>query len=227
MNIDEIKEKVDVKKFFESREKLVTGVVNALKYMILNLIIKGGERLDYKELGELLDVSRVPIREAVQYLEAVGLLEVKNNLGTFVVKLSHKDIEDLWSLRIMLETKSLESGIDRISIEELNKLRQIFRNEIVNKARDPNYRTSDSVNDADDRLHNLIVLSAESDIFSRVYQQIEIYIPMLRHMNRWEYNSSEEHIEIIDAILTKNIGEAKITLENHLRGVLGRLLLDD
>jgi DNA-binding GntR family transcriptional regulator len=66
--VDEICSSVDLASFFRSREKLGEGVYKALQYLITTQRIQGGERLDYKKIGALLNVSRVPIREAIQRL---------------------------------------------------------------------------------------------------------------------------------------------------------------
>ena len=226
MNIDEVREQLDLDLFFRPREKLADGVFDAIRHLIITQKIKGGERLDYKELGELLNVSRVPLREAVQRLNATGLLQISNNNGTFVTQLSHEDIKDICNLRMMLETSSLRDGIDNISDRELDELEDVFRKEADVQEKDPDYRTTEYIMDADDSFHNLLIKSANSRIFSRVYLQIEDFILMLRNMNRREYISSQEHINIIQAMRNHDVEKAVVLLEAHLNSVCERLLLN-
>lgn len=226
MDIDEVRKMVDIDSFFRSREKLVDGVFNALRYLITTQRIVGGERLDYKELGTLLNVSRVPIREAVQRLEASGLLEVKNNLGTYVVKLSSQEVKQVFELRLMLETQSLKEGFDRIPTWKLQELRAAFDEEAGSVERDPDYQTPETIKASDDDFHVLLVGSANSRVLSRAYTQIEGFILMLRNMNRREYVSSQEHIDIIDAILGKDLDRALQLLERHIRSVLEKTLAE-
>lgn len=224
MDIDEVRKDVDLESHFKSRTKLADGVFSALRHLIVTQKIKGGERLDYKEIGLLLKVSRVPIREAVQRLEATGLLRVTNNLGTYVVSLSREDIEDIFEIRLMLERGSVAKAIDRIPHEKLRELKSVFAEEAGSENRDPEYHTTEAIMKADDELHNLIVDSADSQIFSRVYGQIENFILAVRYMNRREYVSSREHIDIIDALLAGEVETAQDRVEAHLRSVCSKLL---
>ncbi len=226
MDVDEVRKTVDIDSFFRSREKLVDGVFNALRYLITTKQIKGGERLDYKDLGDLLKVSRVPLREAVQRLEASGLLEVKNNLGTYVINLSPQEIKQIFDLRLMLETQALREGFDRLPLERLRELKAIFNEEASCLERDPSYKTPDAIKAGDDDFHNLLVESANSRVLSRAYRQIEGFILMLRNMNRREYISSQEHVDIIDAILDGDVERASQQLERHIRRVRDKTLLE-
>ncbi|GAB1360507.1 GntR family transcriptional regulator [Porphyromonadaceae bacterium] len=225
MDIDQITKSIDIDSFFHSREKLVDGVFNALRHMITTQKIKVGERLDYKELGSLLKVSRVPIREAVQRLEAAGLLDVKKSVGTYVVELSAQEIKDIFGFRLMLETQSLREGFDRISIKKLKNLKSIFNEEAGSVKRDPEYLTTDGIKEADEEFHNLIIECAASRVISRLYKQIEGFILILRNLNRREYISSQEHVAIIDAILAKDLDAALDLLSRHLCSVRDTTIL--
>jgi DNA-binding GntR family transcriptional regulator len=224
VNIDEIRKVVNLDSFFHSREKLGEGVYNALRYLITTQLISGGERLDYKKLGTLLNVSRVPIREAIQRLEENGLLEVKTNLGTYVTTLSPQEIRDIFNLRLVLETQALNEGFNRIPRDILRKLKTVFNEEAKSKKHNPEYKTTDKIKNADDQLHNLIIVCAESRIISRAYTQIENYIQLLRNMNSREYISSKEHVDIIDAIIKGSLKDAGKLLEKHILSVRDKSL---
>jgi DNA-binding transcriptional regulator YhcF (GntR family) len=61
--------------------------------------LKPGDRLVEMQLAEEMHISRFPIREALRYLEKEGLVETKPFKGTYVAKLTERDMEELYSLR--------------------------------------------------------------------------------------------------------------------------------
>jgi DNA-binding GntR family transcriptional regulator len=65
--------------------------------------LKPGDRLVEMQLAEEMHISRFPIREALRYLEKEGLVETKPFKGTYVAKLTERDMEELYSLRSAIE----------------------------------------------------------------------------------------------------------------------------
>lgn len=65
---------------------------------------KPGEKLTTKSLQERLGVSSTPIREALTRLQEDGLIEYQPNVGMRVVRLTQKDIQDIFSLTIELDS---------------------------------------------------------------------------------------------------------------------------
>ena len=63
-----------------------------------------GERLIENDLAQQFKSSRSPIREAFRQLESEGLIRSENNKGYAVSKLSPKDVEEIYNLRIILES---------------------------------------------------------------------------------------------------------------------------
>jgi DNA-binding GntR family transcriptional regulator len=74
-----------------------------LRRLILDGSLQPGERLVEDRLAQQLGVSRNPIREAMRVLEAEGFLDVTSRRGAFVAKLSARQAEDLFHVRLALE----------------------------------------------------------------------------------------------------------------------------
>jgi DNA-binding GntR family transcriptional regulator len=74
---------------------------------IRELIISGefapGSRLRERELSQALDVSRVPVREALQQLEAEGFIDTSPRRGATVKQITLKDVNELFDVRLSLE----------------------------------------------------------------------------------------------------------------------------
>ncbi|MEZ4671421.1 MAG: GntR family transcriptional regulator [Anaerolineae bacterium] len=79
-------------------------VLDALRDAIISGELKPGQDLVETELAASLGVSRAPLREALQILSSEGLVETIPYTGTTVKRLTRTDIEELYSLRSVLET---------------------------------------------------------------------------------------------------------------------------
>jgi DNA-binding GntR family transcriptional regulator len=80
---------------------------------LLTLITTGelspGQRVDQREVSELLEVSRTPLREALKALQADGILTHEPNRGYTVTKLGASDLLQYLSLRFFIEAELINS----------------------------------------------------------------------------------------------------------------------
>jgi DNA-binding GntR family transcriptional regulator len=70
-----------------------------IRGLILDGVLTPEEPLSERSLAELLNLGRMPIREAMQALAADGLLKIIPTRGTFVHRLSIDEIRDLYEVR--------------------------------------------------------------------------------------------------------------------------------
>ncbi len=74
---------------------------------ILGRILRGGlapgSRINEPDVAERMGVSRVPVREALRSLEAMGLVVSRKNVGVFVRELAPREVGDLYELRAVLD----------------------------------------------------------------------------------------------------------------------------
>src|SRR4051794_591821 len=83
------------------------NVVEILIEAILAGKFRPGDRLNESELGRRFQISRAPIREALQQLQEQGLVLNQPRRGMFVVSLTDQDIDKINSLRLILESEAL------------------------------------------------------------------------------------------------------------------------
>jgi DNA-binding GntR family transcriptional regulator len=83
---------------------------------------KAGERLREEKLAAFFQVSRTPIREALQELAAVGLVELRPNCGALVASFGPREIEEMYEVRALLESEAARQACDAISTEELRRM---------------------------------------------------------------------------------------------------------
>lgn len=86
-------------------------VVEVLRERILSGDIAAGEPLRQSALAEALNVSRIPVREALLQLEAEGLVKFEPHKGATATVLSVEQVTELFELRAMIETDLLAKAI--------------------------------------------------------------------------------------------------------------------
>lgn len=98
----------------------------AIRQHILDGDLKAGQRIDQEAEARRLEVSRMPVREALRRLEAEGLVEISRHRGAYVRPMSLADLEELYVIRIALEPVAGRLGAERVSDETLDHMRALI-----------------------------------------------------------------------------------------------------
>ncbi|MBB3770152.1 DNA-binding GntR family transcriptional regulator [Angulomicrobium tetraedrale] len=93
-------------------------IVTELRRQIIVGQLPEGAPLRQEKLASELGVSRVPLREAIRQLEAEGLVVSELHKGTVVSSLSLEEIEELFEIRMRMETWLFEVAIPRLTEED-------------------------------------------------------------------------------------------------------------
>ncbi|MCS6907000.1 MAG: GntR family transcriptional regulator [Anaerolineales bacterium] len=92
---------------------LAVAAANVIKDAILEGQLLPGEPLHEVELSEKLNISRGTVREALRLLRQQGLVEVIPYRGAFVACLSPQMVEEIYTLRALLEPYALRLGMEK------------------------------------------------------------------------------------------------------------------
>ncbi|MBT8436168.1 MAG: GntR family transcriptional regulator [Gammaproteobacteria bacterium] len=87
--------------------------------------IEPGKPLTIRGLAEILQVSPMPVREALHRLACEGAVEVKNNRRVIVPSMTAEKFNELSELRILLETHAAEGALPYIKQQDIETLEQI------------------------------------------------------------------------------------------------------
>ena len=90
------------------RAALHEQVTLRLRQMLVEGRIAPGAKLNERELAEVLQVSRTPLREAIKMLAAEGLVELVPNRGAIAVSLNETDVRNTFEVMAGLEALSGE-----------------------------------------------------------------------------------------------------------------------
>lgn len=118
----------------------VTGLertVGTLRAMILSGELLPGEKMIQADLAERLNVSRVPVREALSRLHAEGLLTYKPNTGFTVVRFNGEELSEVYLMRRLLETELLATlDLSEVDVDSLRRINTELRDTIPRESTD-------------------------------------------------------------------------------------------
>jgi DNA-binding GntR family transcriptional regulator len=106
----------------ESKKTIAAIVQERIRDAILEGVLPAGSRIDQNRLASELNVSLVPVREALKKLEAEGFVQIVPRRGAFVTQSSLQDMEDLYFARKILEGQAAYHGAENLSDETLTQL---------------------------------------------------------------------------------------------------------
>lgn len=188
------------------KEKVVLGEINSSDYLSEN------------ELVKVLNMSRTPIRTALQRLENEGYLKVYPNLGIKIEDLSIKDALNLHEYRNVIECFSLKKLLNGSQIDTYCELLE----DNINKQKE-----SISKDDImlfmklDTELHEIIVSASDNTLFIQHMSGVTDRL-FLHGLKIFEKNPSRiqeslnEHEELLSFMRQKNIEKSICLLEKHL-----------
>lgn len=104
-----------------TRKTVASAVVEILREKIISHEIAAGDPLRQDALAEELNVSRIPVREALLQLEAEGLVRFAPHKGAVASEISGAEVKELFALRVILECDILRHSLAKISDADLQK----------------------------------------------------------------------------------------------------------
>src|ERR1043166_4231493 len=118
------------------RQSLTSAVADKLREQIIRGLIPEGAQLRQDHIAAQFQVSRIPVREALRQLDAEGLIAIVPNRGAIVPALSPDDIEELFSIRALLEPEVLKLSIPRLTQEDFSEAAAVLQEYVHELRRD-------------------------------------------------------------------------------------------
>jgi DNA-binding GntR family transcriptional regulator len=100
-------------------------VHDALRELIIMRSLEPGQHLVESELARRLNVSRGPVREALQALQAQGWVVLRPGRGAFVHDPSDAEVDEVFAVRAALESEAAGLAATRVDEDDLAELREI------------------------------------------------------------------------------------------------------
>lgn len=198
-----------------------------LRAGILDNSYSPGSPLPEEALAAQLNVSRVPVREALRRLAAEGLVVLKPRQGATVIELTAKQFLDAYQVREALEVLAIRLATPKLTAADLDWL-------------DALQETMQSAASADDpaafftanaEFHGFLIDKADNDDLKSIYESL------IDRMRRYRTpsldlrggmsRSIDEHAAILRAVRAGDTGEAATLIAQHIhvpQGILEEVL---
>jgi DNA-binding GntR family transcriptional regulator len=195
-----------------------------LRQRILVGELRPGTRLKIDDIAEMCDVSHMPVRVALQSLEAEGVLDVYPHRGAVIKAVDARFVRHIVEVRAAIEvmlTEKCARLIDKDGLAELETLAVDFEHAAARKdARD--------IVTANLRLHDAIGRTADNPEARRVLARGRLLIQALRV--RYGFGPGRvdqviaEHRALVKAIARKDERRAGENARRHCEGARDELL---
>lgn len=97
-----------------------------IRNRILTGALEPGATLNQNELAELLGMSRIPIRDALRYLAAEGLVTLRAHSTATVTALSLDDLQELYDLRLAIEPALCRQALAGVRAKDVDRMRELL-----------------------------------------------------------------------------------------------------
>jgi DNA-binding GntR family transcriptional regulator len=195
-------------------------VADQLRQAILLGHLKPGQRIIEQEIAEALALSRGPVRDALRVLRNERLIIINPYRGASVAKLTLRDAEEIYTLRVALELLALHHAVESASDAQIGELtRVVERMETAVQESPDNHAV---LIDTDLDFHETVVrISGHSRVVSAwAALRGQVSLLMLSHEVLGVMDMAEIavtwHRQLVDEMLRRDATAAEETLRRHL-----------
>lgn len=195
---------------------------NALKDVLLSLDIYGrrGEiRLDERALALQFGISRTPVREAMAQLEREGFVRSVPRRGIYIVRKTKREVVELIEAWAALESMAARLITENCSDDEISHLRDMFAKFENGKL----HVKLDEYSEVNIQFHQTIIAMSKNATLIRLAENLFTHMRMIRRKTIVEKNRADrsihDHLNIIEAIESRDTGRAETLVRNHALGL--------
>lgn len=211
----------------EKNKSMREKVYDTLKQMIIDGVIKPGERIIETEYSNKFKISRTPIREAIRMLELEGLVESQTTGGVIVKTLTREEISEIYKIRIALESLIIEEIIKKINNQDIKKLEKVLKN--TKKAFE--VKDIEKVFSLFTEFNQILYDIASLPKVTGMINNINLYLKRFRKLSidnpSRKEEAFEDHVQILEAIKNKELSTAisinRMHLEKSMNFILSKL----
>lgn len=209
----------------KGRHVLGHSIALKLEAAIISGELPAGTRLDEASLAERHNVSRTPVREALQILVSRSLVTRIPFRGTVVSEITHERINELFEAMGEIEALCGRFAAERMSIEERARLEALHEDmgELVHSQDVAAYECANT------KFHQLLYLGARNSEFQTMAEGMRVKLAPFRRrqlsVQTRIARSHKEHTVIVEAVMQRNGSAAEKALRRHLISAASAMLL--
>jgi DNA-binding GntR family transcriptional regulator len=188
-----------------------------IRDMVLDGRLPQGSRINEVQLAAELEISRGPLREALQRLASQGLLTMRSHRGAFVTVVDVDELRHLYGLRVALEVFAVRSTVGQADASQISHLAELLS---VTEKLLGDQDASDYPVHGDLDFHRQLVAACANpaliEVHERTLQRIGLARFSSAHQPERSRAALEEHESILTAVSDGDEALAAATLESHL-----------
>lgn len=206
-------------------------VYNNLRSRIISGELSPGCRLLESDLSKEMDISRAPVREALNMLERDGLATMIPRRGAIVTVFTKEDVEYIWNTRILLEPTAGKMATQRVSEEDLNRVEELLMRVQANPDDMSLYTDSDL------ELHDLLYCNIDNHYIRDFLLNLKAHSLCVRWTGERQMHNApiaahpvvlkatQEHLEILNALRSRDGDAVFRAVEKHLKDSMKRTVI--
>lgn len=192
-------------------------IYETLRNMIVRFDLTPGSRITETQLADYFQVSRTPVRAALQRLENEDLLTIKAKQGCFVRNIDMLRISHYYDVRVALENLVLSEIAKLKDMAELHDLANRWHPEQLHFG----VEVTEELKEAEENFHLHLARISRNAVLSNYVADINDHIRVVRRLG-WPNKKSvtdtyEEHYRICDLLLHHDVKNAQEEMTNHIR----------
>lgn len=193
----------------------------AIRTSIITGELQPGQLYTVGAFAEMLQVSATPVREALGDLEQVGLVKIMRNRGFVVTELTDHDLDEVFQIRLMLESGALTQVAGHVPDDDLKACREMAQQSKQAVADDDLHRFLSLDRDFHLRLIASLGNQRLVDLLGQLRDQTRLFgIRALADAHRLEA-SANEHVELVEAVARGDVPEVRRVIAKHLKHTRG------
>jgi DNA-binding GntR family transcriptional regulator len=206
-----------------NRNSLITGeaIADALRADILRGKLKSGQPLRQDEIAATFGVSKIPVREALFQLKAEGLVTFLPNRGATVSELSPAEVDEIYTIRIALETTALQRALPHLTITHLAQAEAIL--DAIDAEKNM-VRWGELNWKFHATLYYPASLPRLMEWINMLHVNVARYVVVYLAGMAYRTVSQQEHREILEACRHGDSATATVLLQRHLQSAANQLI---
>ncbi len=202
----------------QATHELVAAV---LREAITTGHLKANQPLPQDEIASQLQVSHIPVREALRQLQSEGLVTYQANRGATVSALTPEEIAEIYEIRAIMETAAIRRAVPRLTLAQLTEAGRILT--AAERATDGASWGALDV-DFHQQIYALDDRPRMDELINGLLRRVDRYWTLYGLMLRYRETFDREHRGILEAITRRETELAAARLDAHLAGA-ARLLI--
>jgi DNA-binding GntR family transcriptional regulator len=197
-------------------------VYRTLRDAIVKCELRPGERLVIDDLARRLEVSSIPVREALQLLQSEGLALMVPHVGATVAPISRESVTEVFTVMEGLESVAARAAAERARPEDLDALAEIVTAMDRALATEAHEHWAELNTRFHATISRLTAMPLLQEMMERVLDRWDrvrrfFFAGVLVHRAR---QAQKEHHELLEAMRAKDWARLEETIREHNRGAL-------